>query len=193
MVRRIRADAKPALLEVFLAEYGLSNAEGIALMRLAEALLRVPDAYTIDALVADKIAPGDWAAHCGHAASALVNTSTLGLLITSRVLSPQTAGVAAHLSHAIKRLGVPIIRRAMTQAMTQMGRQFVLGQTIQAALKMAAHAGADTLHSFDMLGEAACNDTDAQGYLKAYSDAIKAIAKQSKTTDASQNPGISVK
>jgi proline dehydrogenase len=71
----------------------------------------------------------------------------------------------------------------MTQAMTQMGRQFVLGQTIQAALKMAAHAGADTLHSFDMLGEAACNDTDAQGYLKAYSDAIKAIAKQSKTTE----------
>ena len=117
----------------------------------------------------------------------------MGLLITSRVLSPQTAEAATHLSHAIKRLGVPIISRAMADAMTQMGRKFVLGQTIQATLKNGCARGADTLPSFDMLVEAACDDTDAQGYLKAYSDAIKAIAKQSKTTDPRQNPGISVK
>ena len=89
-VQRIRTEAKPGLIEAFLAEYGLSNAEGIALMRLAEALLRVPDAATIDALVADKIAPGTWASHCGHAASTLVNASTLGLWSTAQVLRPQS-------------------------------------------------------------------------------------------------------
>jgi RHH-type proline utilization regulon transcriptional repressor/proline dehydrogenase/delta 1-pyrroline-5-carboxylate dehydrogenase len=147
MVCRIRADAKPAKLEVFLAEYGLSNAKGTTLMRLSEALLRDPDASTIVALVAEKIAPEDWAADCGHAASALVNTSTLELLTTSRVLSPITAGTAAHLSHVIKRLSVTIIRRAMTQAMPQMGRQFVLGQTIQTTLKWLRTLVQTPLHS----------------------------------------------
>ncbi len=109
-VRRIRGSAKPGLMEVFLAEYGLSTDEGIALMCLAEALLRVPDAETMDALIEDKIAPSDWGRHLGKSASSLVNASTWALMLTGKVLDEREPGVVGHLKAAVKRLGEPVIR-----------------------------------------------------------------------------------
>lgn len=193
LVRRIRSSSKPGPIEALLAEYGLSNAEGITLMRLAEALLRVPDTQTADALVADKIIPGDWAAHCGRAASTFVNAASLSLLAASRVLNPSNHGAVAQFGALLHRLGAPVIRRAMIRAMTEMGRQFVLGQTIQSALDASKRAQGCNLYSFDMLGEAAINAQDAQRYFEAYRFAIQAISLQTKSCDTKKNPGISVK
>ncbi len=128
MVRGIRGEGRPGLMEVFLAEYGLSTEEGIALMCLAEALLRVPDAPTIDALIEDKIAPSDWSAHLGHSSSPLVNASTWGLMLTGRVLKDGD-GPASVLRGAVRRLGEPVIRTAVGRAIREMGHQFVLGST----------------------------------------------------------------
>ncbi|MEC7964693.1 MAG: bifunctional proline dehydrogenase/L-glutamate gamma-semialdehyde dehydrogenase, partial [Pseudomonadota bacterium] len=156
LVSRIRTESKPGLMEVFLAEYGLSTDEGIALMCLAEALLRVPDADTIDALIEDKIAPSDWSKHLGNSASPLVNASTWGLLLTGRVLKDDAQGLAGTLRGAVKRLGEPVIRTAVGRAMREMGRQFVLGQDIQAAMERAKGMEAKGYsYSYDMLGEAA--------------------------------------
>lgn len=137
-VRQIRAAADPGLMESFLAEYGLSTDEGIALMCLAEALLRVPDADTIDALIEDKIAPSDWGTHLGKSTSSLVNASTWALMLTGRVLDTRRPGPVSHLRSAIKRLGEPVIRTAVGRAMKEMGRQFVLGENITSAMKRAA-------------------------------------------------------
>ncbi|OCX61197.1 bifunctional proline dehydrogenase/L-glutamate gamma-semialdehyde dehydrogenase [Thioclava sp. SK-1] len=194
LVRRIRADARPGLMEVFLAEYGLSTAEGIALMCLAEALLRVPDADTMDELIEDKIAPSDWGKHLGHSASPLVNASTWGLMLTGKVLDDRPPGIAGHLRGAIRRLGEPVIRKAVARAMKEMGRQFVLGETITAAMERAAKQEAKGYsYSYDMLGEAARTMADAQRYERAYSDAITAIAQRCKPGQLRDNPGISVK
>ncbi len=193
-VRRIRAAAKPGLMEVFLAEYGLSTDEGIALMCLAEALLRVPDAETMDALIEDKIAPADWGRHLGKSASSLVNASTWALMLTGRVLDDREPGVVGHLRAAVKRLGEPVIRRAVGQAMKEMGRQFVLGETIEAAMKRAREMeGRGYTYSYDMLGEAARTEPDARRYHLSYSRAITAIAAAAEGADIRANPGISVK
>ena len=122
LVRRIRGSAKPGLMEVFLAEYGLSTDEGIALMCLAEALLRVPDAETMDALIEDKIAPSDWGRHLGRSASSLVNASTWALMLTGKVLDDREPGIAGHLRAAVKRLGEPVIRTAVSRAMIMPSR-----------------------------------------------------------------------
>ncbi len=194
LVRRIRASVKPGLMEVFLAEYGLSTEEGIALMCLAEALLRVPDAETMDALIEDKIAPGDWGRHLGKSASSLVNASTWALMLTGKVLEDREPGVAGHLRAAVKRLGEPVIRRAVAQAMKEMGRQFVLGETIEAAMNRATELEAKGYsYSYDMLGEAARTEADARRYHLSYSKAITAIAAAAKGRDIRENPGISVK
>ncbi|MCA0274088.1 MAG: bifunctional proline dehydrogenase/L-glutamate gamma-semialdehyde dehydrogenase PutA [Proteobacteria bacterium] len=194
LVRQIRADARPGLMEVFLAEYGLSTEEGISLMCLAEALLRVPDAETMDALIEDKIAPSDWGKHLGQSASSLVNASTWALMLTGKVLDDQEPGIAGHLRGAIRRLGEPVIRRAVRQAMKEMGRQFVLGETINAAMERAARMEAQGYtYSYDMLGEAAKTAEDAERYAKAYSKAISAIARAARSSDIRANPGISVK
>ncbi len=193
-VARIRASAKPGLMEVFLAEYGLSTDEGIALMCLAEALLRVPDAETMDALIEDKIAPADWGRHLGKSASSLVNASTWALMLTGRVLDDREPGVVGHLRAAVRRLGEPVIRRAVGQAMKEMGRQFVLGETIEAAMKRARELeGKGYSYSYDMLGEAARTEADARRYHLSYSKAITAIASAAKGADIRANPGISVK
>jgi len=134
LVRAIREEGDPGLMEVFLAEYGLSTNEGVALMCLAEALLRVPDADTIDALIEDKIAPSAWGQHLGQSSSSLVNASTWALMLTGKVLQDGT-GIAATLKGAIKRLGEPVIRTAVGRAMKEMGAQFVLGETIEEAVK----------------------------------------------------------
>ena len=194
LVRDIRASAKPGLMEVFLAEYGLSTNEGIALMCLAEALLRVPDAETIDALIEDKIATSDWGRHLGHSSSSLVNASTWALMLTGRVLDDEKPGIARALRGAVKRLGEPVIRTAVARAMREMGRQFVLGETIEAAMERAAKQEArGYTYSYDMLGEAARTDADARRYHTAYADAIASIAKAAKSDDCRRNPGISVK
>ncbi|NPD15299.1 bifunctional proline dehydrogenase/L-glutamate gamma-semialdehyde dehydrogenase PutA [Xinfangfangia sp. D13-10-4-6] len=194
LVRRIRSGAKPGLMEVFLAEYGLSTDEGIALMCLAEALLRVPDAPTMDALIEDKIAPSDWGKHLGHSASSLVNASTWALMLTGKVLDERGPGIAGSLRGAIRRLGEPVIRSATTRAMKEMGRQFVLGETIEKAMKRAEELEAKGYtYSYDMLGEGARTEADARSYHLAYTRAITAIAKAAKSRDVGTNPGVSVK
>ncbi len=194
LVTRIRASVKPGLMEVFLAEYGLSTDEGIALMCLAEALLRVPDAETMDALIEDKIAPSDWGRHLGRSASSLVNASTWALMLTGRVLEEREPGVVGHLKAAMKRLGEPVIRTAVTRAMKEMGRQFVLGETIEKAMARAAEQEKRGYsYSYDMLGEAARTEADARRYHLAYSRAITAIASAARGSDVGENPGISVK
>lgn len=194
LVSAIRNETRPGLMEVFLAEYGLSTDEGIALMCLAEALLRVPDADTIDALIEDKIASSNWASHMGHSTSPLVNASTWALMLTGKVLDDVAPGPVGHLRGAIKRLGEPVIRTAVGRAMKEMGRQFVLGETITSAMDRAA--GMEKrgyTYSYDMLGEAAKTDADAMRYHLAYSRAITAIAAACTHSDIRQNPGISVK
>ncbi|GAA4227357.1 RHH-type proline utilization regulon transcriptional repressor/proline dehydrogenase/delta 1-pyrroline-5-carboxylate dehydrogenase [Sagittula marina] len=195
LVRDIRGSTRPGLMEVFLAEYGLSTEEGIALMCLAEALLRVPDAHTIDALIEDKIAPSDWSRHIGHSASPLVNASTWALVLTGKVLDDDARpGPAGHLRNAMKRLGEPVIRKAVARAMKEMGSQFVLGETIEAAMKRGAKMEEKGYtYSYDMLGEAARTESDAARYHLAYSRAITAISKAATHKETRRNPGISVK
>ena len=194
LVRKIRSHSAPGMMEVFLAEYGLSTEEGVALMCLAEALLRVPDADTIDALIEDKIAPSDWGKHLGHSTSSLVNASTWALMLTGRVLQDDKPGPVGHLRSAIKRLGEPVIRTAVGRAMKEMGRQFVLGEDITAAMERAAKMEAKGYtYSYDMLGEAARTDRDAKRYHLSYSRAISAIATACVHADIRSNPGISVK
>ena len=195
LVRDIRNSSNPGLMEVFLAEYGLSTDEGVSLMCLAEALLRVPDADTIDALIEDKIAPSDWGKHLGASSSSLVNASTWALMLTGKVLDEaENPGVIGHLRGAIKRLGEPVIRTAVSRAMKEMGRQFVLGEDIQAAMKRARELeGKGYSYSYDMLGEAARTDADAKRYHLSYSRAISAIATACSNDNIRTNPGISVK
>lgn len=194
LVRRIRASAKPGLMEVFLAEYGLSTDEGIALMCLAEALLRVPDAETMDALIEDKIAPSDWGRHLGKSASSLVNASTWALMLTGKVLDDREGGIAGALRGAVRRLGEPVIRTAVSRAMKEMGRNFVLGETIDKAMDRAEELEArGYTYSYDMLGEAARTEADARRYHLSYSRAITAIARAARGSDIRTNPGISVK
>lgn len=194
LVERIRNTKTPNLMDVFLAEYGLSTNEGVALMCLAEALLRVPDADTIDELIEDKIAPSDWGKHLGQSTSPLVNASTWALLLTGKVLSPTEPGPVSHLRQAIKRLGEPIIRAAVSRAMREMGHQFVLGENIENAMqRAAAMEDIGYFYSFDMLGEAARTEADACNYYLAYSRAIGALAPNLGSYDPYQNSGISVK
>ena len=194
LVRRIRAESHPSLMEHFLAEYGLSTREGIALMCLAEAMLRVPDRMTIDALIEDKIAPSDWGRHLGAASSSLVNASTWALMLTGKVLEEDHVGVAGTLRRAVRRLGEPVIRTAVSRAMREMGRQFVLGQTIEAALDNARKLEAQGYtYSYDMLGEAAMTHADAGRYARSYAQAIEAIAKSCTRGSVAENPGISIK
>ncbi|MBZ4021350.1 bifunctional proline dehydrogenase/L-glutamate gamma-semialdehyde dehydrogenase [Rhodobacter sp. TJ_12] len=193
LVTRLRAAGRPGLMEQVLAQYSLSSDEGVALMCLAEALLRVPDADTIDALIEDKIAASDWSHHLGTAASPLVNASTWALMLTGRVLEP-SEGVAGTLRGLVRRLGEPVIRVAVGQAMREMGRQFVLGETIEKALDRARTREAQgyTL-SYDMLGEAALTAADAARYRASYAQAITAIGKAAKGGSVHDKPGISIK
>ncbi len=194
LVRAVRATGKVGMMESLLAEYGLSTREGVALMCLAEAMLRVPDSGTVDELIRDKITPHDWASHIGDSGSILVNASTWGLLLTGRVLDDDEGGVAGTLHGLVRRLGEPVIRRAVGQAMAEMGSQFVLGRTINEAMKRGRPMVAKGYtYSYDMLGEAARTDADALRYLDAYARAIDVIAGAASGSDVGTNPGISVK
>ncbi|MGI9364987.1 MAG: bifunctional proline dehydrogenase/L-glutamate gamma-semialdehyde dehydrogenase PutA [Rhizobiaceae bacterium] len=195
LVRQIRNGSDPGMMEMFLGEYGLSSDEGVALMCLAEALLRVPDEGTIDALIDDKIAPSEWGRHLGKSHSSLVNATTWALFITGKVLDDdENTTIASTLHGAIKRLGEPVIRQAVTRVMRELGGQFVLGETIASAMKRARQMEAKGFtYSYDMLGEAAHTEDDAKRYHLSYSDAINHLAKASKSNDIRQNPGISIK
>lgn len=195
LVKRIRTDSRPGMMELFLGEYGLSTEEGVALMCLAEALLRVPDGETLDALIEDKIAPSEWGQHLGKSHSSLVNASTWALFVTGKVLNDgKSDSIATVLRGAVKRLGEPVIRRAVTRVMKELGSQFVVGETISAAMKRAkTKEGQGFTYSYDMLGEAARTDADAKRYHLAYSNAIGHLAEASQTDDIKQNPGISIK
>jgi len=195
LVRAIRQGAKPGIMETFLAEYGLSTDEGVALMCLAEALLRVPDPLTIDDLIQDKITPADWGKHLGQSSSPLVNASTWALMLTGRVLA-DTRGdnLITTMRGIVRRLGEPVVRTAVSQAMRELGEQFVLGRSIdEAAERARALEAQGYTYSYDMLGEAARTDTDAKRYHIAYSDAISSLAGQCRSDDVRDNPGISVK
>ncbi|MFK5998131.1 MAG: bifunctional proline dehydrogenase/L-glutamate gamma-semialdehyde dehydrogenase PutA [Rhodobacterales bacterium] len=195
IVEGIRAEKSPGLMEVFLAEYGLSTSEGVALMCLAEALLRVPDAKTMDDLIEDKLSAKSWNRHVGHSDSSLVNASTWALMLTGKVLSAkEEAGISSSMGRLVKRVGEPVIRRAVKAAMKEMGNQFVLGQTIKEAVERGAKRQAKGYtYSYDMLGEAALTDRDAQSFVQSYTDAISYLATQCKSDNVRQNPGISIK
>ncbi len=192
-VKRVRKETSPTMMEAFLAEYGLSTDEGVGLMCLAEALLRVPDAETIDDLIEDKVAPSNWGTHLGHSSSSLVNASTWALMLTGKVLDDDPKGPARVLRSLVKRLGEPVVRTAVGQSMKILGRQFVLGQTIDEGLQNARELeDRGYTYSYDMLGEAARTNDDAIRYHQAYAKAIAAIARQAKG-DVRSSPGISVK
>ena len=199
-VRIARANAeRSGLIDKFLQEYGLSTKEGVTLMRLAEALLRTPDAATADALIEDKIEAGDWAAHKGKSPFPLVNFSTRALMLTAAWLDEAEAKdplgrIAAATRDALDRLGEPVIRASVAQAMRIMGEHFVLGETIGNAMKRGEkYARKGYLFSFDMLGEAARTEADATDYFHDYANAIAAIAGHCDNQNAADNPGISVK
>lgn len=195
LIENMRTDDQPGLMEVFLAEYGLSTDEGVALMCLAEALLRVPDTQTIDDLIEDKIAPSSWGEHLGKSSSSLVNASTWALMLTGKVLDEeQSTGISGVLHGAIKRVGEPVIRTAVKRAMKEMGNQFVLGETIGSAVERGiAMEKKGFTYSYDMLGEAALTDKDALGFFASYKDSIEKLASHANAADIRQNPGISIK
>lgn len=194
LITSIRAGSAPQLTESFLAQYELSTDEGIALMCLAEALLRVPDSETVDALIHDKIVPADWGRHLGQSSSSLVNASTWALLLTGKVIddNDSSPGVVASLRGAIRRLGEPVIRTAVNQAIRELGNQFVLGETIDKAIDKAEETPEYTF-SYDMLGEAARTEADAKRYHLAYSRAISTLGDRCKFATVAENPGISIK
>jgi RHH-type proline utilization regulon transcriptional repressor/proline dehydrogenase/delta 1-pyrroline-5-carboxylate dehydrogenase len=195
LVKAVRGH-KAAGLDAFLQAYDLGSDEGIALMCLAEALLRIPDAETADDLIADKLSGPDWAEKIGDSRSTFVNAATFSLLLTGKVLeeaNDKSDSWRAALGRAVGRLGEPVIRTAVSQAMKILGRQFVFGRTIDEALKRAApEQSKGWSHSFDMLGEAAKTHADAARYAKAYGDALDTIAAVAKG-GFRVAPGISVK
>jgi len=185
-------------LDAFLHEFELSSSEGVVLMCLAEALLRIPDTETADLLIRDKLSGADWENHLGQSDSLFVNASTWALMLTGRVVemneySSETLG--GTLGRLVGRLGEPIIRQSVTQGMRIMGRQFVMGRTIEEALERALEESKlGYTHSFDMLGEAAFTADDADRYFQAYRDAIAAIgSNREHVHDPIGGPGISVK
>ena len=194
---RARADERP-YLDAFLQEFGLSNQEGIALMCLAEALLRIPDDDTADQLIAEKLAAGDWDSHSGRSSSLFVNASTWGLMLTGRLVDLpgelQHGDAGGWLRGLTQRASEPIVRQALRRAMKIIGGEFVVGRDIGEALARCRREPALTLCSFDMLGEGARTDADAARYAAAYASAIEAIARANGSTgDVHARHTISIK
>jgi RHH-type proline utilization regulon transcriptional repressor/proline dehydrogenase/delta 1-pyrroline-5-carboxylate dehydrogenase len=195
LVAALRARKRGGGVEGLMREYALSSQEGVALMCLAEALLRIPDRATRDALIRDKVAHGDWQAHVGHSPSLFVNAASWGLMITGKLVATQSEGGLSHaLTRLIGRGGEPLIRAGVDMAMRLMGEQFVCGQTIAEALANARRwEERGFRYSFDMLGEAAMTEDDAARYVDAYERAIDAIGRAAAGRGIHDGPGISVK
>jgi RHH-type proline utilization regulon transcriptional repressor/proline dehydrogenase/delta 1-pyrroline-5-carboxylate dehydrogenase len=194
LVAHIRAQRrKVGNIDALMQEYDLSSAEGVTLMCLAEALLRIPDAATQDAFIEDRLGRGDWASHLGASERFFVNASTFGLMMAGRAVSiDEQAGPAVE--RIVRRLGEPVIRVAVRRAMRVLGNQFVMGRTIEEALGRARPAeGKGYRHSYDMLGEAARTDADAERYFAAYAGAIRAVGQEAAGRGPIEGPGISVK
>ena len=193
LIAAMRAAAqKGGGIEQFLQEYRITSAEGVVLLCLAEAFLRIPDAATADALIKDKLGDADWRSHVGKSTSFLVNLSSFMLVATGKLVSTDEAdGLVARL---MARIGEPVLRQAVRAAMHFMGDQFILGKTIEGALERSQRfEAAGFRHSFDMLGEGARTMADARRYLAAYEHAVAAIGKAAKGKDVTDAPGISVK
>ena len=177
-----RNKAKEGGLDAFLQQYDLSSEEGVLLMCIAEALLRIPDADTADRLIADKITSASWKDHLGESDSLFVNASTWGLMLTGRLLQfdeQWRLNPAQMLAKVASRAGEPVVRTAMRQAMRIMGHQFVMGRTIAEAIERpTSKDNADYRYSFDMLGEAALTAADAERYFDAYYKAIGEIGRR---------------
>jgi RHH-type transcriptional regulator, proline utilization regulon repressor / proline dehydrogenase / delta 1-pyrroline-5-carboxylate dehydrogenase len=192
---RARARERP-LLDSFLQQFALSNEEGVALMCLAEGLLRIPDDETADRLIADKIASGNWSAHAGASHSTWVNASTWGLMLTGQLIEPpkqareETSSWVQSLS---RRLSTPVLRTAFRQAMRIIGGEFVVGRTIEEALARSAKSSELSLCSFDMLGEGARTWADAERYRQSYEQALDAIGSQRKGMPIDERSNLSVK
>ncbi|POP49124.1 bifunctional proline dehydrogenase/L-glutamate gamma-semialdehyde dehydrogenase PutA [Superficieibacter electus] len=189
------ASGRAGMVQSLLQEFSLSSQEGVALMCLAEALLRIPDKATRDALIRDKISNGNWQSHIGRSPSLFVNAATWGLLFTGRLVSTHNE---SNLSHSLNRIigksGEPLIRKGVDMAMRLMGEQFVTGETISAALANARKLEDQGFrYSYDMLGEAALTAADAQAYMVSYQQAIHAIGKASNGRGIYEGPGISIK
>jgi len=195
LVRAARKAAnRQGVVESFLQEFSLSTREGLALMCLAEALLRTPDEETRDRLIAEKIASADWASHAGKSDSVLVNASTWSLMLTGKLIDPDEEArndLPGFIKKLAGRLGEPVIRRAVGAAVRIMGEQFVLGATIEKAIRRAK--ADDFVCSFDMLGEGARTDADADRYEKAYADAIKVVGRHAADEGPERGHGVSVK
>src|ERR1700752_5377886 len=181
-------------IDAFMHAYELSSKEGMVLMCLAEALLRIPDPETANMLIRDKLRDADFSAHLGESDSMFVNASTWALMLTGRIM--QMDGSSSDLKNVLKRLvtrsGEPVIRQAVTQAMKILGRQFVMGRNIDEALERAeAMERKGYRYSYDMLGEAARTARDAERYFEAYSKAIAAIGRAGAGKDPVRSPGIS--
>ncbi|MBI2305823.1 MAG: bifunctional proline dehydrogenase/L-glutamate gamma-semialdehyde dehydrogenase PutA [Rhodocyclales bacterium] len=192
-VRRQRRHASG--VDHLMHEFSLSSQEGIALMCLAEALLRIPDAATVDRLIRDKLSRGDWAAHLGGSPSLFVNAATWGLMITGKLVATHSeTALGGALTRILAKGGEPLIRKSVDFAMRLLGQQFVMGETIEAALQRAqANEARGYGHSFDMLGEAALTAADAERYAAAYAQAIHAIGTAAAGRGVVAGPGISVK
>lgn len=195
LIESLRAKTKGTGVEGLVQEYSLSSHEGVALMCLAEALLRIPDKATRDALIRDKIARGDWKSHIGGGKSLFVNAATWGLVITGKLTSTvNDSGLSSALTKLIARAGEPVIRRGVDMAMRMMGEQFVTGETIAEAIKRSKPLEEQGFqYSYDMLGEAATTAKDAERYYRDYENAIHAIGKASAGRGIYGGPGISIK
>ncbi len=195
LIAALRAKGQRGAVELLVREYALSSQEGVALMCLAEALLRIPDLPTRDALIRDKIAAGNWRAHLGHSPSLFVNAATWGLVVTGTLVATSSeVGLAHALARLIARGGEPVIRRGVDMAMRMMGEQFVTGQTIAEALANSRRLEAKGFrYSYDMLGEAAMTAADAARYYGEYERAIAAIGAAAQGRGLYDGPGISIK
>jgi RHH-type transcriptional regulator, proline utilization regulon repressor / proline dehydrogenase / delta 1-pyrroline-5-carboxylate dehydrogenase len=198
LVTRVRAKAaQQTAVESFMRQYDLSSEEGVLLMCVAEALLRIPDADTADRLIRDKLGEANWQAHLGKSDSFFVNASTWGLMLTGRLISlaeETRRNFVGALKRLVARSGEPVVRLAVRQAMRIMGHQFVMGRTIDEALDRSLDKdGRAYRHSFDMLGEAALTRPDAARYFTAYEAAIRSIGARGPYPDVIAAPSISVK
>ena len=183
-------------VDAFMKEYDLSSKEGIVLMCMAEALLRIPDKETAEKLIKDKLLDADWKSHMGKSDSMFVNASTWGLMLTGKIIDVDSTkkGFSRVLDKLLNRTGEPVVRQGVYQAMKVMGRQFVMGETITAALKRAnKKKHASYRYSFDMLGEAALTKDDADRYLESYLRAIQSIAKGNTKKTSEDAASISIK
>ena len=192
---RKAGSGKSGLVQGLLQEFSLSSQEGIALMCLAEALLRIPDSATRDALIRDKIRDGDWQSHLGKSPSLFVNAAAWGLLLTGKLVATHSEGsLGTALAKLTSKGGEPLVRKGVDMAMRMMGEQFVTGETIGEALNNARRLEAQGFrYSYDMLGEAALTEDDAARYMQSYVDAIHAIGKASAGRGIYEGPGISIK